>query len=227
MCAWMCVCAWKVQLLRFWKRILQHPCPLTSFLSSIPACFLREKHRSSFLERLQSCAHELNTDLHQAHLLQASQFRNFEKFLWSRLHPNLQTSSSTSIQYALIQPTIILATPPLKGTPRAHLSVWHGLRLGCVPLNAVLASINCVPSALCSCKVAVETVAHFLLHCPKYNLHRIAMSQSVRTVVGPRRRISTRILLGNPLNLTQKNLKVIFNSVIRFISQSRRFKRRH
>ena len=217
----------KVQLLRFWKRILQHPCPLTNFLSSIPARLrLREKHRSSFLERLHCCAHELNTDLDQAHLLQASQLRNFEKDLWSRLHPNLQASSPTSIQYALIQPTTTVTTPPLKGTPRIHLSVWHGLRLGCAPLNAFLASINCVPSALCSCKIAVETVAHFLLQCPTYNLHRLAMHQSVRTVVGPRPRISTRLLLGNPLNLNQKDLKVIFNSVIRFISQSGRFKNR-
>ena len=71
----------------------------------------------------------------------------------------------------------------------------------------------------------IETVAHFLLQCPKHSRHRSTMYKSVRTVTGLQSRISTRLLLGNPLNLNQKRLRVIFKSVLRFISKSGTIKR--
>ena len=216
----------KLQLLRFWKRILTHPCPLTSFLQNIPRSFrLQEKRRSSFLERLHLCAHELNIDLSQAHLLTVSDLNNFQHQLWDNTHPRQHNPDSRSIQYALIQPTLDVKIPDSR-SPRFPLALWHGLRLGSAPLNAFLSSINCAPSPMCSCNTGVETVPHFLLQCPVHSRHRSYLFQSVRQITGLRSPISTRILLGNPLNLPSQSLIPIFKSVSRFICSTRRFKRR-
>ena len=216
----------KIQLLRFWRRILIHPCPLTSFLQNIPRSLrLREKRRASFLERLHQCGRQLNVDLSQANLLTNADLNTLQNRLWDNSHPRQNNPDSRSIQYALIQPTIDVKLPK-SHSKRFVLALWHGLRLGSAPLNAFLSSINCAPSSMCSCNTGIETVPHYLLRCPFHNRHRTKLFRSVRRIIGPRPVISTRILLGNPLKLSPKHIASIYNSVSRFICRSRRFKRR-
>ncbi|OSD02297.1 hypothetical protein PYCCODRAFT_1356049, partial [Trametes coccinea BRFM310] len=57
--------------------------------------------------------------------------------------------------------------------PRRHANLLLQLRTGHIPLQAHLARISKAPSPLCpTCQEEPETVAHYLLRCPTYWLHR-------------------------------------------------------
>ena len=59
---------------------------------------------------------------------------------------------------------------------RAEASIMMQLRTGHVPLNQHLARIGKVPNPHCPhCPHALETIEHFVLHCPKYHAARLRL----------------------------------------------------
>jgi hypothetical protein len=93
--------------------------------------------------------------------------------------------------------------------PRRHSSLIFQLRTGHAPLNKHLHRIKKAPSPTCQqCHRREETVHHFLLACPKYARHRLALQHEI----GPQ-----ASHLKNLLN-NQKCIKPL----LRFIASTRR-----
>jgi len=64
--------------------------------------------------------------------------------------------------------------------PRKHASILIQLRTGYVPLQQYLHTIGKSESALClACGGQEETVRHFLLVCPAYDIHQHHLQQMI------------------------------------------------
>ena len=93
------------------------------------------------------------------------------------------------------------------------------LRLGVCELS-LSASIRSGISPMCTCGIDMESVCHFLLHCPLHAHHRIVMFRAVHTVfVGS---ITEEILLGVVPGLSSRDHLVIVNAVYAFVIATRR-----
>jgi len=95
-------------------------------------------------------------------------------------------------------------------------SLLSRLRTGHVWLNSKAFELGFVRSPLCACKLAWETVSHFLLDCPLYVEHRVRL----RAAVG--RELTLGVLLGvkpHALGGCQRSLR----AVLRFCHETNRF----
>ena len=95
-------------------------------------------------------------------------------------------------------------------------SLLSRLRTGHVWLNSKAFELGFVRSPLCACKLAWETVSHFLLDCPLYVEHRVRL----RAAVG--RELTLGVLLGvkpHALGGSQRSLR----AVLRFCHETNRF----
>ena len=92
--------------------------------------------------------------------------------------------------------------------------------MGCSALNSDLFRKNIVNSQHCTCG-AIETLTHYLLNCPHYNIPRqCPIRVFALNLLIP---LSTELLLVGSNELTIKQNTEIFLSVQKFILSSKRF----
>ena len=91
------------------------------------------------------------------------------------------------------------------------------LRLECSSLNRDLHKANLVESPLCVCG-SEETAIHFLLHCPRFNAHRLLHLSNI----SPESLNSNQLLSGNSHLSNEENAR-IFISVQNYILATKRF----
>jgi len=71
---------------------------------------------------------------------------------------------------------------------------------------------------VCECGVEDETVAHFLLRCPLFDVHRVAMFEQVWTVHQAPSPITEETLLGSPQHLRdEKKAQVVLEAVFNYV----------
>ena len=98
---------------------------------------------------------------------------------------------------------------------RPEQVVLARLRLGHSRLGAHRSRVDRSVSGSCRCGV-LETVSHFLLHCPLYAIHRAVMMRVVRGVWS--RPVTESVLLGGGLSSTSiKHKSIIAHAVYRFV----------
>ena len=73
---------------------------------------------------------------------------------------------------------------------------------------------------MCTCGFDMESVCHFLLHCPLHARHRVAMFRAVHTVF--QGTITEEVLLGVFPGLSSRGHLVIVNAVYAFVIATRR-----
>ena len=112
-------------------------------------------------------------------------------------------------------------------------AIWHThLRLGQCHLNQHKFKCGQADTELCSCGM-VEDVAHFLLECPKYAAHRVALLVSIANLISPGVRYTLllhidkkhilNIMLNGSSDLSLEENTQIFHFVQTFLKQSNRF----
>ena len=69
----------------------------------------------------------------------------------------------------------------IEGLSRSKASLLIQLRTGHVPLSSHLHRIHCADSPICAhCRMAVETVLHYITLCPAFNNHRMLLLREGR-----------------------------------------------
>ena len=126
--------------------------------------------RADKLARAAACGHEGNEDPVEMSLLEAkSRIRNHCQDRWEQEY----TLSEKGQHYKLFQNSVYNYLPPAKN--RTQETTLFRLRTGHCKLNAHLFKIGCVNSPNCEICSCPETVAHFLLKCPRYAVNRSAL----------------------------------------------------
>ena len=92
------------------------------------------------------------------------------------------------------------------------------IRMGCSALNSDLFRKNIVNSPRCTCG-AIETLTHYLLNCPHYNIPRQRHIFALNFLIP----LSTELLLVGSNELTINQNSEIFLSVQKFILSSKLF----
>ena len=88
------------------------------------------------------------------------------------------TSSRNGAHYRTFARSVF--SVPFSPTNRLYQRIIFRLRSGHCRLNSHLHKMKCTNSPLCTECSTSETVAHFLLHCPKYSFHRRFLIQSCK-----------------------------------------------
>lgn len=96
------------------------------------------------------------------------------------------------------------------------------LRTECSALNQHLFRRNLIPSPNCTCG-EVESNNHFLLVCPRFNLHRAEMLTKIRQYTPPDVIVSAKLLLQGDTNISVENNTCIFKEVQTYIKKTNRF----
>ena len=137
---------------------------------------------------------------------------------WNELPLNIRNSSSlTSFKRQLNKDNI--KVPIYYSSGNRQLQIYHTrLRTNCSSLNQHLYSKNIIADPSCACG-GVESTKHFLLQCPHFNQARIEMLNTLSTVCIP----SLNVLLYGDNNLDTHYNKLIFETVQKYISDSKRF----
>ncbi|MCW4344426.1 MAG: reverse transcriptase domain-containing protein [Candidatus Thiodiazotropha endolucinida] len=92
------------------------------------------------------------------------------------------------------------------------------LRTHCSSLNLDLFMKNITDSPLCSCG-SIEDAQHFFFHCHKYQAQRNVLLNSISLIQAP----SLHLLLQGDLALALETNKMIFETVQKFILETKRF----
>ena len=134
---------------------------------------------------------------------------------WNELPLNIRNSSSlTSFKRQLNKDNI--KVPIYYSSGNRQLQIYHTrLRTNCSSLNQHLHSKNIIADPSCACG-GVESTKHFLLQCPHFNQARIEMLNTLSTVC-------LNVLLYGDNNLDTHYNKLIFETVQKYISDSKRF----
>ena len=220
----------QIELLRYWRTIHTHTRPVTDFLDNFPEHdTLHRGTRKSYLQRFRILIHKLHITLADAHKLKKSDLNRHTNTLWHEAWcvTRLSNNDDRYKAYNLLHHAITFSLPAhYTSTPRATLSAWHMLRLSSAPLNDFLFSIKCSESSYCSCGRQAESVEHYLLHCTNYTTQRQSMFESIKHYFESdhlHERISSTMLLGNPLLMCDEWIDSIFLAVTRFIQDTKRF----
>ena len=138
---------------------------------------------------------------------------------WNEIPLNIRNSTSLlSFKQQLNNNNI--KVPVYYSSGNRLLQIHHTrLRTNCSSLNQHLHSKNIIGDPLCACG-RVETTNHFLLECPQYIQARRDMITTLSTFCIP----SLNNLLYGVTTLNNHHNKLIFQSVQKFISDSKRFK---
>ena len=138
---------------------------------------------------------------------------------WNEIPLNIRNSTSLSSFKQQLNNNNI-KVPVYYSSGNRLLQIHHTrLRTNCSSLNQHLHSKNIIGDPLCACG-RVETTNHFLLECPQYIQARRDMITTLSTFCVP----SLNNLLYGVTTLNNHHNKLIFQSVQKFISDSKRFK---
>ena len=88
--------------------------------------------------------------------------------------------------------------------------------------NQHLFKRNLVESPNCVCR-EIESNEHFLLECPRYNLIRKNLLNTIRNCTTVLANVSTDLLLFGDRELSVQNNTTIFKAVHEYIKKSKRF----
>ena len=137
---------------------------------------------------------------------------------WNEIPLNIRNSTSLlSFKQQLNKNNI--KVPVYYSSGNRLLQIHHTrLRTKCSSLNQHLHSKNIINDPLCACG-SVETTNHFLLECPQYIQARRDMITTLSTFCVP----SLNNLLYGDSNLNNDHNKLLFQTVQKYISDTKRF----
>ena len=137
---------------------------------------------------------------------------------WNEIPLNIRNSSSlVSFKQQLNKNNI--KVPVYYSSGNKLLQIHHTrLRTKCSFLNQHLNSKNIINDPFCTCGSA-ETTNHFLIECPQYTQARRDMITTLATFCVP----SLNNLLYGDTNLNNHHNKLLFQTVQKYISDTKRF----
>ena len=142
--------------------------------------------------------------------------------LWNGLQPALKASKSlVSFKSKVRNLHSRIATYFPHALSRKEEVILSQLRLGFSDLNFHLFSKGCVDSAQCSCSLGVETIEHYFLVCPQYQVARETLLTGLRNVV--QSNVTPTLLLHGSTTLDNDINLSIIQCTVKFILASNRF----
>jgi hypothetical protein len=139
--------------------------------------------------------------------------------LWNSLPSETRSCNTVSSFKQLISKQAPIRPPPYFFIGRRTDQIYHTrLRTNCSPLNLTLFQKNLIDSPLCQCG-EIESPEHFLLICPRYELQRVPLLQTVN----PLQRVSAKLLLFGSDALSQEDNITIILSAQQYINKTKRF----
>ena len=145
---------------------------------------------------------------------------------WNNLQRDLKEAPSVELfRQTLFKHFSSTYVPVFYYSGPRNLQIMHTrLRTQCSALNSHLFNKNIVNSPLCLCR-SEETSKHFLLHCPRYENQRFKMLNALGTILAdtPALTITTDLLLSGSEHLSVDKNTRLFDAVIKFIGESKRF----
>ena len=138
---------------------------------------------------------------------------------WNELDLNIRSSKSIAIFKRLIR-TQNDKIPVYYYVGNRIGQILHcRLRMNCSTLNSHLFFKNLVNSPNCSCG-AIETTTHYLLYCPKYQIIRNELLESLADIP---LEITTNLLIFGSAELSEELNILIFKTTQMYIIKSKRF----
>jgi ribonuclease HI len=123
-----------------------------------------------------------------------------------------QLCDAQHLRRIIIKPNTVYGTKLYKGIPRQQAAQLARLRTGHCGLNQYLHRFGHADSPLCDCdNGAIETVNHYLLHCPRYSRQRAKLTRNVG-VGGMRveKLLGYREIVGNTLEYIKETRRFDF-----------------
>jgi hypothetical protein len=142
--------------------------------------------------------------------------------LWNSLNIDIRRCDSLSHFKASLKQLFNLCdqVPPHFFTGPRHLSILLArIRNNCSNLNSDLYKNHLVNSPNCSCGNGNEDAAHYLIYCPKYNVQRTALFNSLRQF----HPLNCDMLLNGSFANNDESNTYIFSEVQKFIESTKRF----
>ena len=147
--------------------------------------------------------------------LNKKQLKNCERNLWKKQRTVGCRGDERTSHYNRHQPKIDVVFPKdYSKAKRKTVALWHGLRLGIVPLNNLLHSFARHPDGVCECKIEKETVEHFVMSCPKHNVSRAKLMSEVKNYNTQSKPTLKRLLSCD--NRSFKAMSIFLEEVTRF-----------
>ena len=149
---------------------------------------------------------------------------------WNSLDVNIRNSSSINVfKKELLKFIRPVPNSTYNINDSKRLTLLTRLRLGLSHLGDHKFRHNfqdCV-SPMCSCGQGIETLTHFLLHCPNHHCARKTLFHKINQVSGNILRQSdstlTKILLFGDIKVDFETNKILLMSIIEFISLTEKF----
>ena len=94
---------------------------------------------------------------------------------WNELEYECRSALSLNSFKRLLCGVDIPSMPTLRENPRFVSVIYTRLKSGCSSLNNDLFHANIVASALCECRVAPETLFHYMYDCPFHDVPRLML----------------------------------------------------
>ena len=150
---------------------------------------------------------------------------------WEGLKPKLKNARSVQEFKKLYKIDMV---PPKKGffliQDRYGTGLLFKLRVDFSDLRSHIYNhkFNC-PSSICKCQIEEETTQHYLTRCPLFQVQRSILLNDISRVLDndvtllQDDHLSNLLIYGSPAHNTVTN-KLILESTIRFIKESKRFK---
>ena len=139
---------------------------------------------------------------------------------------NLPTSIKSANTFTAFKQQLTNATPAIPeyyySGVRLNQILHTRLRTECSSLNQHLFKRNLVESPNCVCG-EIKSNEHFLLECPRYNLIRKNLLNTIRNCTTLLANVSTDLLLFGDRELSVQNNTTIFKAAQEYIRKSKRF----
>jgi ribonuclease HI len=131
---------------------------------------------------------------------------------WKRTWETGQNHDAQHLRRIITKPNTVYGAKLYKGIPKRHAAQLARLRTGHCGLNQYLHRFGHADSPLCDCdNGAIETVNHYLLHCPQYDRQRAKLTRHVG-VGGMRmeKLLGYREIVGNTLEYIKETRRFDF-----------------
>jgi hypothetical protein len=154
-------------------------------------------------------------------LLYSRSFRPSATELWNSLHIDIRQSDTLSHFKASLTQIFNLCdnVPPHFSTGPRNLSILLArIRNNCSNLNSDLYKNHLVNSPICSCGNGIEDATHYFLRCPKYNIQRTTLFNSLHSF----HPLSCDMLLNGKIAYNVVNNTYIFSEVKKHIDTTQR-----